>query len=243
MTRQKTAEEVAAMEETQRATEAAMTAVIEYLRGSPTPTSEEAHAIIDRILTEHDCESPKGHIVAGGLQPCEPHESGTGPIEKGTAIVVDIFPRSKKTGYFADMTRTVCIGEPPEKLQKMYDTVLAAHELALSMVKPGAACKDIHNAATKFFVDQGYQTSGKGTLFTYAEGFVHALGHGVGQEVHEKPTLNPKSEDLLTEGDVITIEPGLYYKSIGGIRIEDMVLVTEDGCRNLSSFSKEFVIR
>src|SRR4051794_16643048 len=112
MARQKTPEEVIAMEEAQLAAEAAMAAVISYLRSSAAPTSEEAHAIIDKALSEHDCESPEGHIVAGGEQAVEPHEKGHGPINRGEAIVIDIFPRSKKTGFFADMTRTVCIGEP-----------------------------------------------------------------------------------------------------------------------------------
>src|SRR5262249_1047898 len=110
--RYKTVEQVAAMEETQRATEAAMQAVIDYIRTNKARTSEEVHAIIDKTLAEFDCESPKGHIVAGGLQAHEPHEHGTGVLRKHEAIVIDIFPRSKKSGYFADMTRTICVGKP-----------------------------------------------------------------------------------------------------------------------------------
>lgn len=231
------------MEEVQRATEAAMAAVIEYLRTSSAPVSEEAHAIIDKILLEHDCESPEGHIVAGGEQAVEPHERGHGPIQRGEAIVIDIFPRSKKTGYFADMTRTVCIGEPKDPdLQKMFDAVVAAQELAESMLKPRAECKAIQDAVEKLFSDRGYQTSGKGKEFTFAEGFVHGLGHGVGTEVHEAPHISRKSPDVLMEGDVVTNEPGLYYKDLGGIRMEDMLLITKDGSRNLTKFSKEFVV-
>jgi len=243
MARQKTLEEVSAMEETQRAGEAALHAVISYLRSSPAPASEEAHAIIDKVLSEHDCESPQGHIVAGGLQSHEPHEKGHGPLSRGEAIVIDIFPRSKKTGYFADMTRTVCIGESKNPhLQKMFDAVVAAQVIAESLVKPGVPCKSLHEAADQYFIEHGYETSGKGTLFTYAEGFVHAIGHGVGTDIHELPHISPKSEDVLMEGDVITIEPGLYYKDIGGIRMEDMVLVTRDGSRNLTRAEKKFVI-
>src|SRR4051812_39749182 len=102
---QKTVEEIAAIEETQRATTAAMKAVISYLRTASAPTCEEAHALIDKVLLEYDCESPTGHIVAPGSQAAEPHERGSGPISRGVAIVIDIFPRNKKTGYFADMTR------------------------------------------------------------------------------------------------------------------------------------------
>jgi Xaa-Pro aminopeptidase len=231
------------MEEAQRATEAAMAAVIEYLRASDTPTSEEAHSIIDKVLAEHDCESPEGHIVACGEQAVEPHEKGHGPIARGEAIVIDIFPRSKKTGYFADMTRTVCIGEPKNpQIRKMFDAVVAAQDLAESMMRPGVACKDIHEGAAKLFREQGFETSGKGTLFTFADGFVHSIGHGVGREVHEAPHLSPKSQEVLAEGDVVTNEPGLYYHGVGGIRMEDMLLITKDGARNLTRFKKDFVI-
>ena len=243
MARQKTAQEVLAMEEVQRAVEAAMAAAIEYLRTSSAPNSEDAHAIIDRVLAEHDCESPEGHIVAGGEQAVEPHERGHGPINRGEAIVIDIFPRSKKTGLWADMSRTVCIGEPKNsELLIMFDAVVSAQELAQSMMKPGVRCKDIHEAAAKLFKDRGYETSGKGTLFTFAEGFVHSIGHGVGHEIHEAPHLSPKSEEVLMEGDVVTNEPGLYYKGLGGIRMEDMLVITKDGSRNLTQFNKDFVI-
>jgi Xaa-Pro aminopeptidase len=242
MTRQKTAMEVQAIEEAQRAGEAALDAVISYLKTSNVPTCEGAHKIIDTVLAELDCESPEGHIVASGEQAVEPHEKGHGPINRAEAIVIDIFPRSKKSGYFADMTRTVCLGEPSEKLQKMFDAVAAVQNLAESMIKPGVSCKSLQEAAEKYFAEHGYETSGKGTLFKYAEGFVHALGHGVGKDIHEKPHISGKSEEVFLEGDVITIEPGLYYRGIGGIRMEDMVLVTKNGCQNLTRSSKEFVI-
>jgi len=230
------------MEDVQYAAEAAMAAVISYLRTSGAPTSEEAHTIIDKVLLELDCESPEGHIVAGGLQAHEPHERGHGPLRRGEAIVIDIFPRSKKTGYFADMTRTVCIGKPSKKIQEMFDAVLVAQELAESMIRPGVACKELQNTVEKLFTEKGFLTSGKGKEFTYAEGFVHGLGHGVGREVHEVPHISRKTEDILMEGDVITIEPGLYYKGVGGIRMEDMLLVTENGSRNFTQYDKTFVI-
>ena len=241
--RQKTPEEIAAIEETQRAVEAAMAAAISYLRSERVPTSEETRAIIDTVLEEHGCESSEGLIVAGGRASAEPHERGSGVLKAGEPIVIDIFPHSKKTRYFADMTRTVCLGAPSEQLQKMYDAVLAAQTLAISMAKPGAACKDIQEAVEKYFIDAGFVTSGKGKEFAYAEGFVHSIGHGVGLAIHEPPRFGRKSDDVLIEGDVITIEPGLYYKDIGGVRTEDMVLVTSEGCRNLADYSKEFVFK
>ncbi len=242
MGRTKSPEEVLAMEDTQRAAEAAMSAVISYLSSTGMPTAEEAHAIIERVLLEHDCESPEGKIVAGGEQAVEPHERGHGPLKKGEAIVIDIFPRSKKTGYFADMTRTVCIGESPERLRKMYDAVVAAQDLAISMIKPGTYGKDIQKAVEDLFKDLGYETTGKGKEFTYAEGFVHAVGHGVGTSVHEEPRISRRADDVLAEGDVVTVEPGLYYKALGGIRMEDMVLVTKDGCKNLTRYERKFEI-
>jgi Xaa-Pro aminopeptidase len=243
MTRQKSASEIAAMEEAQWGAEAAMAGVIEYLKSSRAPLAEEAHTIIDNILAEHDCDSPEGHIVAGGEQAVEPHERGHGPLNHGEAIVIDIFPRSKKTGYFADMTRTVCIGEPKNpEIKKMFDAVVAVQELAESMMKPGVACKAIQEAAEKLFMERGYETSGKGKEFAFAQGFVHGLGHGVGREVHEAPHISRRSEDVLMEGDVVTNEPGLYYKGIGGIRMEDMLLITQDGCRNLTRSGKQFIL-
>jgi Xaa-Pro aminopeptidase len=228
--------------EVQLATELAFDAVITYLRTADHPTSEEAHALIDAVLDAHDCESPKGHIVAGSLQSAEPHEFGHGELLKHVPIVIDIYPRSKRSGYFADMTRTVCIGEPTKALQKMYDTVLQAQELAFSLIKPDIVCHDIQKAVEQFFISVGYVTSGKGKEFGYAEGFVHSIGHGVGKEIHQSPHFGKKSFDVLREGDVITIEPGLYYKDIGGVRIEDMVVVTADGFKNLTNYPKELTL-
>jgi Xaa-Pro aminopeptidase len=167
---------------------------------------------------------------------------GSGPIQKGASIVIDIYPRSKTTGYFADMSRTVCIGPASPELRKMYAAVLEAQTLGISMVKLGAHCGDIHAAVAHVFSDAGYLTSGKGREFPFAEGFVHGLGHGVGLEIHEAPRISRNSTDVLEEGDVITIEPGLYYKGIGGIRLEDMLLVTAQGAENLTNFPKIFEI-
>ena len=239
----KTLDQLAAIEKTQCAVEAAFDAVILYIRLSEMPTSEDAHAIIDEVLESHGCESPEGHIVAGGLQSVEPHEKGVGILAISMPIVIDIYPRSKSSGFWADMTRTVCIGMPSAELQHMYDAVLSAQLLAISMVRPGVACRAIQIAVENYFIDAGYMTSGKGKEFSFAEGFVHSIGHGVGHMIHEPPRFGNGSEDILLEGEVITIEPGLYYEEIGGIRIEDMVLVTGDGCSNLTRSSKEFVLK
>ena len=117
----------------------------------------------------------------------------------------------------------------------MYDAVLAAQQAAVALVRPGTACAAVHAAAVEVFAAAGYTTAGTGTEFAYAEGFVHSVGHGVGTAVHEDPKLSSKSEDVLQVGDVVTIEPGLYYASIGGVRIEDLYVVTEDGFEQLTN--------
>lgn len=233
---------IAAVADAQKAAESAMSAVIAYLKAASTPTSEEAHNIIDTTLADLGYTSPERHIVAGGTKSHEPHEEGRGVLEVGTPIVIDIYPRSTKTGYWGDITRTVCLGEPHEELQRLYNTVLEAQELAIAAIRPGIVCKDLHNIAANYFVEQGYKTSGKGTEFEFAEGFVHGLGHGVGQEIHQDPHITRKNKEVLQVGDVITIEPGLYYKHLGGVRIEDLLVVTKDGYQNLTSFPKQFVI-
>ena len=219
-----------------------MSEVISYLQRSNSPTSEEAHKIIDDVLHKFNCKSPEGYIVASGIKSAEPHEIGSGLIEKGVPIVVDIYPRSNVSGYFADMSRTVCIGKAPSKLKKMYDTVLKAQLLAMSMIKPKASCHDIQVAVEELFIKAGYETHGKGKEFKFAEGFVHSVGHGVGLDIHEPPFIRKNSNDMLKEGDIITIEPGLYYKKIGGVRLEDLLLVTSNGFENLTNFPKELEI-
>jgi Xaa-Pro aminopeptidase len=242
MDRIKTADQITAIETVQRATEKAMDTVISYLKTTENPTSDEAHKIIDEVLEKYDCESPEGHIVASGIQSAEPHEKGAGPIKKRTPIVIDIFPRSKTTGYFADMSRTVCVGEPSPELQRMYDAVCTAQDLAISLIKPKTKCSDIQTAVEKLFSDASYVTSGKGKEFHFAEGFVHSVGHGVGLKIHEAPVMGRASTDVLEVGDVVTIEPALYYKNIGGVRLEDLLVVTENGSKNLTNFPRQLKI-
>ncbi len=185
-----------------------MAAVFNYLKEEKRPTAKRAHQIIDEVLEKYGCASPHGHIVAGGRESAEPHAIGSGRLRRRQPIVIDIYPRSLKTGYFADITRTVCLGQPSAKLKKMYDTVLRAQKLAINLVKPGAKCADLQAAVQTFFRASGYKTSGKGKEFLYANGFVHGLGHGIGKNIHETPSLGRKTKDILRVGDVITIEPG-----------------------------------
>lgn len=231
-----------AIEETQRAAGQAMREVFSYLRSSKVPTIEEARAVIEKTLESLNCESPEGIVVVGGVESAEPHGEGKGALHHNEPIVIDIYPRNKTSLYFADMTRTVCLGQPPVRLQEMYNAVLGAGEMALSIIKPGAKGADIQTAVEEFFTERGFITSGKGKEFQYAEGFVHSVGHGVGFKIHDTPRIGHGSGDVLKEGDVITIEPGLYYKDTGGVRLEDMVVVRADGYRNLTNFPKQLVL-
>ncbi len=250
--RVKTEEEISYIEKTQRAVEEACAHAVRILResgvsvdgtllheGEPL-TSERLRFEIDTELLRRGCAA-SGTITAGGAQTADPHERGHGPLKAGDSIILDIFPADKTTRYYADMTRTFVKGEPGDELQKMYDVVLESQEAALAMIGPGINGRDIHKKVSDILHEAGYktlvhdQTPGE----PLQEGFIHGTGHGVGLEIHESPRVSIADEKLVP-GDVVTIEPGLYYRGIGGVRIEDLVVVTENGCRNLTNFPKEF---
>ncbi|MDY0385845.1 MAG: Xaa-Pro peptidase family protein [Methanolobus sp.] len=198
-------------------------------------TSEILRKEIDMTLLEHGCEA-EGTIVAGGTDSANPHWEGAGPLKANEPIVIDIFPHSKKDRYYADMTRTVLKGEPSEKLADMYEAVLEAQNAGIEMVKPGVKCSDVHNKICDVFNERGYDTIREGSNV----GFIHSTGHGVGLEIHELPSIG-NSDVELEEGNIITIEPGLYYPDVGGIRLEDLILVSADGFENLTEMEKKFV--
>ena len=251
--RVKTEEEISHIEEAQRAVERACAHAVGILgeaeisgdgtlrwRGE-TLTSELLRSEIDIELLRQGCTADDGTIAAGGPQAADPHESGSGPLRAGEAIILDIFPRNQRSRYYADMTRTFVKGEPGEGLQDMYDAVLEAQEAALSMIRAGVNGRDVHGKVSDILHERGYKT-GKhdqkpGEPLT--EGFFHGTGHGVGLEVHEAPRISTFDEELKA-GDVVTVEPGLYEPGVCGVRIEDLVVVTQDGCRNLTNFPKEF---
>jgi Xaa-Pro aminopeptidase len=253
--RAKTEEEVSNIEKTQDAVEAACAHCVSILeeaeigedfvlnwRGE-TLTSELLRAEIDVELLRRGCAAD-GTIVAGGRQAADPHERGHGPLKAGESIIVDIFPVDLSTRYYSDMTRTFVKGEPNEGLQKMYDAVLESQETALSMIRAGVNGKDVHRKVADVLHEAGYKTNvhdqEEGKPLT--EGFFHGTGHGVGLEIHESPSVSLAGDELIP-GDVISVEPGVYDPSVGGVRIEDLVVVTEEGCRNLTTFPKEFRIR
>jgi Xaa-Pro aminopeptidase len=253
--RVKTEEEISNIEKTQRAVEAACAHCVRILeeaeigeddvldwRGE-TLTSELLRAEIDVELLRRGCAA-NGTIVAGGPQAADPHERGHGPLKAGESIIVDIFPVDLSTRYYSDMTRTFVKGEPNEGLQEMYDAVLESQEAALSMIRAGVNGRDVHRKVAEVLHEAGYKTNvhdqEEGKPLT--EGFFHGTGHGVGLEIHEAPRVSLADEELIP-GDVISVEPGVYDPKVGGVRIEDLVVVTEEGCRNLTKFPKEFRIR
>ncbi|MDP1845184.1 MAG: Xaa-Pro peptidase family protein [Candidatus Moranbacteria bacterium] len=197
-------------------------------------TSEFLKQEAEKALIEKGMFDLLGMIISTGEQTAVPHHDGTGPIHPHRPVVCDIFPRHRKSGYFADMTRTFVKGKPSPEIQKMYAAVLKAQLAAMKKIRAGMSAKEIYDVATDIISKEGYDVGEKG--------FIHGLGHGVGLDIHEKPSLKPHSEDVLEAGNVITIEPGLYYPKVGGIRIEDMVLVTKTGCKNLTNYPKKLII-
>ncbi len=202
-------------------------------RGAPL-TSEVLRAIIDTAILQ--AGGLANHtIVAGGSQGCDPHETGHGPLRANEPIILDIFPRSKETGYFGDITRTVVRGRASEAVRKLYDTVFEGQKLAFHQMRPGVPTAEVHRSVQEFFGRQGYRTGKrKGRM----QGFFHGTGHGLGLEIHEAPRVGPNSAGELQAGHVVTVEPGLYYPDIGGVRLEDVALVTPTRPRNLTRFEK-----
>jgi Xaa-Pro aminopeptidase len=150
-------------------------------------------------------------------------------------IILDIFPRAQKTGYFGDITRTVVKGRASEAARKLYDTVHEGQNLAFTLMKAETPTSKVHEAVLSLFNQKGYQT---GKMKGRMQGFFHGTGHGLGLEIHESPRVGATSTGVLKPGQVITVEPGLYYPEIGGVRIEDVAVITTGKARNLTRFEK-----
>jgi Xaa-Pro aminopeptidase len=240
----KTPAEIEAIKYSQRACEDAMKVAIEMIRksqpsgevlvlGGEPLTSERVKSAIEVSLLEKGCEA-EDTIVAGGVDAADPHCNGSGPLPADAPIVIDIFPRSKRSRYFADMTRTVLRGEAEDEVVEIYQAVLAAQEAGIAAVRAEATGREVHSKVCEVFEERGYpEREGRG--------FIHSTGHGVGLAVHERPSLSEVGK-TLAENNVVTVEPGLYYPDLGGVRLEDLVVVKEGGCENLASLEKRLIL-
>jgi Xaa-Pro aminopeptidase len=208
-----------------------------FLKWSGIPlTSERLRAEMDAAVL-HAGGSPANTIVAGGLQGCDPHERGHGPLRVNEAIVLDIFPRHARNFYYGDLTRTVVRGRATEALRKQYATVQEGKHWVMKQMRAGADGPALQKELLARFAAAGYPTEqrdGRGV------GMFHGVGHGLGLDLHEAPRF---ATGKLFSGLSITVEPGLYYPGVGGVRIEDVVIVGPSGVRNLTKFEEELELR
>jgi Xaa-Pro aminopeptidase len=244
--RAKNETELRGIRNAQRACEAALDASRELLRraeadgaglevdGEPL-TCERIKRLIEEVFADHDVEGGD-MIVSHGPQTAVGHNMGSGQIAPNEPIVFDLFPKDKATGCYADMTRTYVVGEPSDELKEWYRLVKEALDTSTAEVKPGVNGRELYEQVCDIFHRAGYKTQlNKEPGEVLEDGFFHGLGHGVGLEVHELPSMSRTGHDLVP-GDVITVEPGLYRSGYGGLRLEDLVLVTRDGYEVITDY-------
>src|SRR5260221_3474877 len=255
--RTKRDDEVAALEVTQRATEEAWQLGVDAiarskpradgvldLDGAPL-TAERVRAIVEGALLERGCVA-ESTIIAPGTQAADPHMIGSGPLHGGEPVVMDIFPQHKESRYYADMTRTVSKGAPSQALVKMYEVVRRAQDAGIKALRPGITGREVHELVEDVIFAAGYDTLREGQKHDpkdpVTRGFIHGTGHGVGLEIHEAPSIGRAGTAPLLAGDVVTVEPGIYDPEVGGIRLEDMLVITQDGSRNLTRAPRQLVV-
>ena len=173
---------------------------------------------------------PSHTIISSGNQCVDPHHEGSGPIKANTSIIFDIFPRSQRNGYFGDLSRTVVRGRASDKLKEIYATVQAGQNIGYEQIRDGVNGKEVHQNILALFESRGFHT---GRINGRMQGFFHGTGHGLGLDIHEPPRIAPV-DAILRAGHVVTVEPGLYYLGVGGVRLEDVVVVSAKGNRNLT---------
>ncbi|HXI95789.1 MAG TPA: Xaa-Pro peptidase family protein [Candidatus Acidoferrum sp.] len=247
--RHKSSEEAGHIEAAQRAAEAAAVEVISqlaqadirdgilWLDDAPL-TSERLYARASLLLAQIGFTCPD-MIIAGSPECAMPHFRGEGPIRAGAPVIIDIFPGSRTNHYHGDLTRTVVVGEVPEEIRRMHAAVLQALDAGIESIKAEVSGRAVHESVCQVLVDRGYGTTTAG--FEGADGgpkMNHSTGHGVGLDVHEEPALRGPANNPLHEGDVVTVEPGLYLLGLGGVRIEDTGMVTREGFKNFTTLTR-----
>jgi Xaa-Pro aminopeptidase len=247
--RHKTAQEAGFIEAAQRAAEAAVVEVVSqlaqadirdgflWLEGSLL-TSERLFARASLLLGERGFTCPD-MIIAGSPECAMPHYRGEGPIRAAAPVIIDIFPASRTSHYHGDLTRTVVVGDIPDDIRRMHAAVLQALDAGIESIRAGVASRDVHHAVCQVLVDRGFGTTTKG--FEGPEGvarMTHSTGHGVGLDIHEEPGLRGPDDSTLGEGDVVTVEPGLYHLGLGGVRVEDTGMVMEGGFKNFTTLTR-----
>jgi len=199
-----------------------------YLNGARL-TSETLKTIVNTTIVAQGW-LPSHTIISSGNQCVDPHHEGSGLVKAHTSIIFDIFPRSQKSGYFGELSRTVVRGRASDKLKEIYATVQAGQQIGFDMIRDGVNGKEVHQKILDLFSARGFPT---GRLNGRMQGFFHGTGHGLGLDIHEPPRIAPVEATLKT-GHVVTVEPGLYYLGVGGVRLEDVVVVTANGNRNIT---------
>lgn len=244
--RAKDEQEVAWLAEAQRVTEQVMERALRLIARAPADTegvlqhdgrpltAERIRSMLDVWLLELGYSSPDT-IVACGPEGGDCHNRGSGPLRTGQPVILDVFPRNKQTLYNGDCTRVVVHGDVPDEVARMHAAVVAAKAAAIDATRAGATGEAVHAATSRVLTSLGYHMGlpPEDAPPTHIA-MTHGTGHGIGLEVHEPPLLDRGGPQLIV-GDALTIEPGLYALSIGGVRIEDLVIVTGDGCRNLNA--------
>jgi Xaa-Pro aminopeptidase len=237
--RVKTPVQIEGIRRAQSAADAAMAVAATLIRElRPGLTCEEVRAAMQAVCEERGCELPDDVVVAHGAQTALAHDSGSGAIEPGEPVVIDIWPRDKASRCWADMTRTFVAGggEPPEELAEYWRLTKDSLQRVYAEVRPGVNGRRLFEISCAPYIEAGHKTHlSKQPGEVLQDGYYHGLGHGVGLEVHERPNLGRLGDDLLA-GEVITLEPGCYRRGFGGCRLEDLVLVTEDGYETLTDF-------
>jgi Xaa-Pro aminopeptidase len=245
--RVKSAAELEGIRRAQRAAEAGMASAAGLLRRSVADdggtltvdgdvlTAEALRAALRAACASQGAPAPPEVIVASVRQGFG-HEAGSGPLPTGLPIQVDIWPRDERSGCWADMTRTFVVGEVPEEVRAQEALVREALERAHEATRPGVSGRELHALACEVFEGAGHRTQRTGPGDDPSEGFQFSLGHGVGLQVHEAPSLGQSGHEVLVAGDVIAVEPGLWDRALGGVRFEDLLLVTDDGCETLTDY-------